>query len=122
RSGVRPTAPLYVKAAPGSKALPGTYAVPLSPAPSVVAGSPGAIIPGYTALKTFGNSVPRWPFAISASPDSGPEENMYVWLHLPIVSQPSPPETRWHLIAPFTGPVGDTPYPRGPELDGGGQS
>ena len=78
RSAVRPTAPLYVKAAPGSNALPGTYDVPSSLAPSVVAGSPGAIIPGYTVLKTFGNSVPGWPFAISASPDSGPKENMYV--------------------------------------------
>src|SRR5580704_15414098 len=37
-----------------------------------------------------------------ARPESGPNENMKIWLPLPIVEKPSPPEICWHLIAPFT--------------------
>jgi hypothetical protein len=50
--------------------------------------------------------VPGWPFEIFVSPDSGPKENMNVCVPLAIVEYPSPPETCWHLIAPFTLPVG----------------
>src|SRR6266853_4099862 len=74
RSGTSPTAPLYEKV----PSAPLGYVVVLASAPSVVAGSPGAITPVYTVLKTLGNSVPGRPAAISASPDSGPKENMYV--------------------------------------------
>jgi hypothetical protein len=51
----------------------------------VVAGSPGRRVPGYVVLKTEGNSVPGKPFAISASPDSGPKENMNVCVPFAIV-------------------------------------
>src|SRR5207237_127309 len=95
-SGWSPMAPLYVNAprAPGEAPLV---------APSVVAGSPRWSTPGYTVLKTFGNSVPSLPAAMSASPDKGPKENMYVCVPSPIVEEPSPPPSCWHLIAPFTG-------------------
>jgi len=37
-----------------------------------------------------------------ASPDNGPNENMYVCVPSPIVAKPSPPEICWHFMAPFT--------------------
>jgi hypothetical protein len=51
---------------------------------------------------------------MSASPDSGPKENMNVCVPSAIVAKPSPPEICWHLMAPFTfaGAVG---YPDVPE-------
>src|SRR5579864_5263253 len=41
---------------------------------------------------------------MSAKPDKGPKENMYVCVPSPMVEYPSPPEICWHLIAPFTFP------------------
>jgi hypothetical protein len=72
KSGINPTAPLYVNAP-----------APLRPD---VAGSPGrtGTGPGYTVLKTIGNSVPGPPLAMSTSPDNGPKENMYVCVPSPI--------------------------------------
>src|ERR1035438_8498899 len=68
-SGVKPTAPFQANPPRvGATVSVGT-------APSDVAGSPGAIVPGYTLLNTLGNSVPGCPLAISASPDNGPKEN-----------------------------------------------
>jgi hypothetical protein len=81
-------------------------------APSVEAGSPRVSVLGYGALKIFGNWVPGWPAAISARPESGPNENMNVWVPSPSVIYPSPPEICWHLMAPFTVPaVGVTKPP-----------
>jgi len=78
-----------------------------APPPSiVVAGSPTCGVPGKTVLNAFGNCVPGSPFAMSARPDSGPKENMYVCVPSPMVAYPSPPEICWHLIAPFTFPLG----------------
>src|SRR5450631_374820 len=82
-SGVNPTAPLYVNAGVAAPPLPAVYA-PTSLAPSVVAGSPGIKVPENTVLKTLGYSVPELalrepsvlPAAMSARPDSGPNENM----------------------------------------------
>src|SRR6516164_3867903 len=90
--------------------------VPFGPVvvpPALVAGSPGTRRPGDTVLKSVGNWVPGLPLAMSASPDSGPKENMYVCVPSPIVAYPSPPEICWHLMAPFTfaGAVG---YPLAP--------
>src|SRR6516164_4726187 len=79
-SPVSPTAPFQVKGAALVPPLPGELpAVP----PSVVAGSPRSsticpAVPGYTVLKTSGYCVPGSPAAMSASPDNGPKENMYV--------------------------------------------
>jgi hypothetical protein len=72
RSGINPTAPLYVNAP--------------APVRPDVAGSPGrtGTGPGYTVLKTLGNSVPGPPLAMSTSPDNGPKENMYVCVPSPI--------------------------------------
>src|ERR1700686_1342709 len=97
-SGVSPTAPLY----PNADKL-----IDEPPAPagsSVVAGSPGIsfVGPAYGVLKTVGDSVPAWPFAMSARPDNGPKENMYVCVPSAIVAKPSPPEICWHFMAPFT--------------------
>src|ERR1700733_2815647 len=95
---------------------PWVYVVPPpSFVPSVVAGSPGEgvappllpeSVPANVVLKTSGNSVPGWPLAISARPDSGPKEYMNVWVPSPIVEYPSPPEICWHLMAPFTFELG----------------
>ena len=79
--GIRSQAYGAIPAERRTGCLPG----PLCPraaiaAPSVVAGSPGTNVPGYTLLNTFGNCVPGKPFAMSASPDSGPNENMNVWV------------------------------------------
>jgi hypothetical protein len=54
-------------------------------APSVVAGSPRVSVPGNGVLKTFGNWVLGWPAATSASPESGPNENMNVCVPSAIV-------------------------------------
>jgi len=75
----------------------------------VVAGSPGssgAPSCGYTVLNTLGNWVPGCPLAISARPDSGPKENIYVYVPSAMVEKPSPPEICWHLTAPFAPPAG----------------
>jgi hypothetical protein len=82
-------------------------------APTAVAGSPGINVLGAVVLKTAGNSVPGKPLAMSASPDKGPKENMYVCVPSPIVAKPSPPEICWHLMAPFTVPAVGTAYPLG---------
>src|SRR5262249_45196592 len=80
-------------------------AAPLA-APSVVAGSPrfNGNGPVYGVLKTAGNCVDGRPAATSASPESGPKENMNVCVPSASVINPSPPEICWHLIAPFTVP------------------
>src|SRR3974390_2465353 len=78
--------------------------------PSLVAGSPGkrfvivwvgVTVFVYTVLKTLGGSVPGRPWAISASPDSGPNANMNVCVPFAIVESPPPPDPCWLLIAPF---------------------
>src|SRR5579859_3741266 len=111
-SRASPTAPLYVKEAVGRGVSGYVMGQVLATIPSVVAGSPGrrGTVPGYIVLNTAGNSVPGRPLAMSASPDSGPKENMNVCVPLAIVEYPSPPETCWHLIAPLTFAFGTT-YP-----------
>src|SRR5215472_794389 len=77
-SGARPTAPFQVN---GPPVLPDPGDAPLA-APSLVAGSPGLsgaeLALGNGVLKVLGNSVPGCPRAMSASPESGPKENMKV--------------------------------------------
>ncbi len=51
------------------------------------------------------------PAATSASPESGPKENMNVCVPSASVMKPSPPEICWHLIAPFTVPAVGVTYP-----------
>jgi hypothetical protein len=93
-SGVSPTAPFHVNpvAEFGGQTVYGD--IPLV-APSVVAGSPRirgveqlllSVQPGYGTLKPLGNCVPGRPAAISASPESGPKENMNVCVPSPIVA------------------------------------
>src|SRR5215469_9221282 len=61
----------------------------------------------------YGNSVPAWPAAMSARPESGPNENMNVCVPSASVMNPSPPEICWHLMAPFAVfPLGATYPPR----------
>jgi hypothetical protein len=109
-SFVRPTAPFH----PNSGAAPVGFEVhgdaPLL-APSVAAGSPrcsgvpqllSLVQPGHMVLKTAGNSLPGRPAAMSSRPESGPKENMKVCVPSASVMNPSPPETCWHLMAPFT--------------------
>jgi hypothetical protein len=110
-SGVKPTAPFHVN----SGLLVGLFVAahgdaPLV-APSVKAGSPrtngveqlaALVQPGYGVLKTYGNWVDGRPAAMSAKPESGPNENMNVCVPSASVMKPSPPEICWHLMAPFT--------------------
>src|SRR5215469_11899756 len=102
-----PTAPFHVNAVPAPTPTPGEAPVT---APSVVAGSPRTSVPGYGVLKTVGNSAPVLPEAMSASPESGPKENINVCVPSASVMYPSPPDTCWHLIAPFTVPAVGTAH------------
>src|ERR1700751_1860377 len=76
---VNPTAPLYLNAECGRALLGKRNQLELSTNPSVVAGSPGCSVPAGV-LNVDGNSVPGSPFAMSARPDNGPKENIYVWV------------------------------------------
>jgi hypothetical protein len=110
-SGARPTAPFHRNIGLIAGLLGAHGEAPVV-APSVAAGSPRVSVPGYGVLKIFGNWVAGWPAAISARPESGPNENMNVWVPSPSVIYPSPPEICWHLMAPFTVPaVGVTKPP-----------
>src|ERR1700722_18009658 len=80
-SGASPTAPLNVKPPVELRGNVGDQEPQvLAATPSVVAGSPGRrlLSDGYNVLKVEGNSVPGWPFAMSASPAKGPNANMKV--------------------------------------------
>src|SRR5271166_5603185 len=105
-----PTAPFQVNGEVELTRGVGHAGQVLATVPSVVAGSPGRRVPGYCVLKTLGNCVPGKPLVMSASPESGPNENMNVCVPFAIVEYPSPPETCWHLMAPFTLALG-TKYP-----------
>src|SRR6267143_4692697 len=110
--GTSPTAPLYPNLAKAAWMQGAFVQFEVS---TVVAGSPGSsgVAPAYTILKAVGDFVPGRPFAMSAIPDNGPKENMYVCVPSPIVAKPSPPEICWHFMAPFTlaGLVGNPDVP-----------
>jgi hypothetical protein len=94
-SGVSPTAPFHVNKGLVAGGFVNVHGDAPLVAPSVVAGSPRirgveqlllSVQPGYGTLKPLGNCVPGRPAAISASPESGPKENMNVCVPSPIVA------------------------------------
>jgi hypothetical protein len=111
--GAKPTAPFQAKVGAYGLGEPVHGELP-AVAPSVVAGSPGTkgvvqvelvAQPGHGELKIYGDSLPGRPAAMSAKPESGPNENMKICVPSPIVERPSPPEICWHLMAPFAVPT-----------------
>jgi len=116
-SGAKPTAPFHLNTGDNPPVVTPTPGELPVVAPSVVAGSPRVSVPGYGVLKISGNWVPGRPAAMSARPESGPNENMKVWVPSASVMYPSPPEICWHLIAPLVFAVGVT---KPPLVPGGG--
>jgi hypothetical protein len=88
-SGVKPTAPFQVNIGLVAAGFPVAHGAAPLVAPSVVAGSPrvsGTLLTSLNGvLKIYGYCVPGRPAAMSARPESGPNENMKIWFPSPIV-------------------------------------
>ena len=87
-SGARPTAPFHVNAGVsrwGTAACPWRGAAGRPVGRGRVTARQRTVLTGYGVLKIFGNWVPGRPAAMSARPESGPNENMNVCVPSAIV-------------------------------------